>query len=167
MVDFGKLADDAKAKQDAVAVGDAEIGKQNRTARAAAVDKAVAALVDHVAPLIEKAKRDFSARGIESRVVTAYDVKNFKSRNPTLSFSCLSPPRESDQYRLESTAAVFSSDGASIFVAFKDGNSLVAFEKKEPDQTPVEGCEATVVAAIGAVVGHYYEMMRTQAYHLK
>ena len=168
MVDFGKLADDAKAKQDALAADDAGAATQRRAARAAAVDKAVAALADHVVPLLEKARQDFAARGIESKVVTEYDVKNFTSRNPSLSFRCLSSPRPSDRYKLESAAAIFSSDGESIFVSFDQGNSLSgSVDMKEPVQTPIEASEAMVTTAVGEVVSHYYEMMRTQGHHLK
>jgi hypothetical protein len=169
MVDFGKMADDAKAKQDALAADDAGAATQQRAARAAAVDKAVRALADRVAPLMEKARQDFATRSVETKVVSDFDVKNFVSRKPSLKFSCLSPPRKSDQYRMESTIAVFTSDVESIFVHFEQGNSLSGsvVDKKELRQAPIEASEEMVTAAVGEVVAHYYEMIRTQGHHLK
>jgi hypothetical protein len=167
MTDFAAMAAKAKAERDARAADEAQKAELAKRERDAFVDNAIAKLEEHVLPVLERARADFSNHGIESKIVKSYDVRSTYSKvNPSLKFSCFSPKRSSDGYQMETPSAFFSCDGENVLPGL--GNAPYDREPKRLlGMAPVGDGEKLVSQAIENLVTSYFEMLETNKHVLK
>ena len=155
MVDFRELAAKARAEHERKLKEREVKAETDRTARSAEVDVAIAVLERHVVPLLERAKDDFHAEGVEARILKNFDVKKYAKIDPSLKFQCLGPARKSDGYRFEAPAAFFRSDGHTITVEW--GEPATNLGSAKPGDS-----EPLVIEAIKKALASYIaELDRT------
>lgn len=162
--DFRKIA--AKAREDyEKRVAEEERRRTaEKTARGREINTCVAALEKHVIPLLEKARVDFAAEGIECELQREFDVQNRDvSVKPSIGFRCLGPERASDRYRFPVRSAFYASD--SKFVELRMGKSEFSKSFYDNDgedvgREPCEKCEQLVVKGIEMALDAYYQQLR-------
>lgn len=125
VVDFGKLAADAKAAHDAKAADEARARDARSLARKRIVDAGIAVLEGVVTPILDRAASEFRQQRIEAVIERDYDVLNFMAEvPPTISFRLLGPKRPSDGYQYKTLLVAFGSLGAKIDIfATQDSTS--------------------------------------------
>ena len=154
MPDFRKLAADAKAAHEQREAEKEAESKRRTEERAKYVKRAVSALEKNVIPLLEKAKAELNAEGIESIINTKFDVGGSR-RDPYVKFQCVTPRRPSDHRLLESPPIFVSSNGESVTAGFAE-LSFQDEPEREIGTAPAQGCDELMETAIQKSLDLYY-----------
>lgn len=118
MTDFRKIAADARVQHDAAEAEKEAKRAKERQDRIVWVEQGKALLEDNLVPLLEAARRDVAAEGIELAMERHYEVQQFASANPpTITLFGKGPKRPSDGWQWTTAAMKFipRDDGIELF----------------------------------------------------
>jgi hypothetical protein len=166
MTDYQKLAAEAKAAHVKRQAEETAKREESRRARAAYVDRAASVLETSVLPKLKEAVAAFEREGIDSRITTLFDVKDYTDRNPSVKFQCLGPKRASDGWQFESPPIFFSSNGKSVMVGISKHN----FSRDADEWTgtaPAENCGDLIDEGIKKAIAEYYSALESNRYALR
>lgn len=164
MVDFAKLAAQAKAASDQkISQAEAEHNAK-QDARKRIVDIGIAALTEHVMPVLERASAELKTRQIDLEIAEKFDVYNhYHTVSPSLIIQALGPKRPSDGYRFSTLKASFNSfgDNLSVYVA-KD--SIASIPDRPTATVDFIQTEDAVGQAVEKILADYFVTLREKPF---
>ena len=149
MPDFKKIAAEAKAAHEARELEKTRKFTEEEEAKARVVRAGNERLQADVLPILETAKKDFGAEGLDSKITP--DVYYDKA---SLIFQIISPPRRKDRYRLESEPVIFQSDGTAISVGIGE-HSFDRTPKRQLGNSPPGDLNAITEKALRELISLY------------
>jgi hypothetical protein len=161
MADFRDMAERARQAAEKRDAGRKQQLDDERRERSRIAEIAVTILKTTVVPLLEIAKEDFSATGVESRIVT-----DFTNREPSVLFQCLGPERRSDKWRFEAPAAFFASDGEYIKIGLGENGFDRGPSKNSVVSVLPANAEEMITSAIEKALEAYYKALDEHRHNL-
>lgn len=157
MVDFRKMAEDARLAKEAAQQSESDKYNAEKASVASQRHRAEDALNVHVRPLLEQAAAGYAADGVHVTIEEAGQMHNpTYFVRPALKFSCWSKLRASDNYRMETASAFFATDGEGLWVGATD-NGYEKEASKPVGNGPVEAGEVIILMGLQQVIEKHYE----------
>ena len=159
MPDFREMAQRIKQAADQREAHEEKEREEKDATRNQNVDAAVKSLQSYVLPLLTQAKQEFAKAGVETKIVTDFEVNGFVSKHPSIAFQCISPPRVSE-WRYEGATAVFSSSDGKMIEVYIDNRPGERPQREIFDPVNAADVEPLVGKAVEKVLEKYYEGMK-------
>lgn len=157
---FSNIAADAKADYDKQLANAADESRRAEAARKVVVEGGKHLLSTHIMPLLDEARADLNAEGIEFSIAAEFEVHNrHDSVLPTVSAHCLGPKRASDGYQWGASKVFFSSNGKTISVGHAK-NELGNHAEVNIGSVAPEQVGQLVEMAVRVAVDDYYRLLK-------
>lgn len=129
-----------------------------RVAKDARIDADIAALEQHVRPVLLAAQEAFKGQGLTFVISENYDVRNRAVYvSPNLVFHGQTPARESDGYRGDTRPVFFASEDKALKVSAGEHSVSSAGDGKHLGTTQIEHADELVTKGVEWTLSAYHE----------